>query len=91
MLKDSLRGFFQVSWQREWLERLDASTKTGVVATKAEMEAGFTAARILGKIYLTGPKSEPSSGSLLVIDGLNSQGIQNLTGESLAVIARKLN
>ena len=76
-----------------WLERLDASMKTdGVVPTKAEMEAGLTAARILAKGYLAEMKSEPStSRPLLILEGLDSQGIQNLTGEELDVTTRKMN
>jgi hypothetical protein len=76
-----------------WLERLDTSMKTdGVVPTRAEMEAGLTAARILAKGYLAEMKSEPStSRSPMVIEGLDSQGIQNLTGEALAVTTRKMN
>jgi hypothetical protein len=42
-----------------WLEQLDASMKTdGVVPTRAEMEAGVTAARILAKGYLAAMKGE---------------------------------
>jgi hypothetical protein len=76
-----------------WLERLDASMKTdGAVPTRAEMESGLTAARILAKGYLAEMKSEPSpSRSPLVIEGLDSRGIENLIGESLAVTTRKMN
>jgi hypothetical protein len=64
----------------------------GVVPTRAEMEAGLTAARLLAKGYLAEMKSEPAtSRSLLILEGPDSQGIQNLTGEALAVTARKMN
>jgi hypothetical protein len=42
--------------------------------------------------YLAEMKSEPAtSRSLLILEGPDSQGIQNLTGEALAVTARKMN
>jgi hypothetical protein len=83
--------FLDTLWS--WLERLDALMKTGgVVPTRAEMEAGLTAARILAKGYLAETRSEPStSRSPMVIEGLDSEGIQNLTGEALAVSTRKTN
>ena len=43
--------FLDILW--EWLDHLDAAMKTdGAVPTRAEMEAGLTAARILAKGYL---------------------------------------
>ena len=83
--------FLDTLW--EWLERLDTSMKTdSVVPTRAEMEAGLTAARILAKGYIAEMKSEQStSRSALVIEGLDSEALQNLTGQTLAANTRKTN
>ena len=76
-----------------WLNRLDVGMKTdGAVPTRAEMEAGLTAARLLAKGYVAEMKSEQSSSRPpLLFEGLDSDALQNLTGETFAVDTSKTN
>lgn len=88
----SAREFLDTLW--EWLERLDATMETdGAPPTRAEIDAGLTAARLLGKVYLPQlMRSEPAAfQSPLVIEGLGDELVKNLTGDTLAVAPGKTN
>jgi hypothetical protein len=81
--------FLDTLW--EWLEHLDAAMKTnGAIPTKAEMEAGLTAARILAKGYIREKSPGETDAKPLVVDGMDT-GLHNLIGETLAAGPKKTN